>query len=170
VAASHSFLGLLPHVLTGSRFLSAPLIFYWIGAGTIGLAAAGMIAAILTDYLDGPLIRRFGIPSRAGAYFDVWADFAVIVAVYGGLAASGMVAGWPLVPIGVSFGLFVATSGKRPTIYDPVGRYIGGILMAGGLVLLTFEDFMVQEAVLWTMSIACGITMIGRVAYVLPRR
>jgi hypothetical protein len=42
-----------------------------------------------------------------------------------------------------------ASTGKRPTIYDPIGRYIGGILMVGGLVLLTVEDFMVQEAVLW---------------------
>jgi hypothetical protein len=42
--------------------------------------------------------------------------------------------------------------------------------MVGALVLLTVEDFIVQEAVLWTVSIACGITMIGRVVHLLPRR
>ena len=170
VAASHAIPGLLPHLLTGSRLLGAPLIVYWIAAGATGFAAAGLLAAMLTDFLDGPLIRRFGTPSRAGAYFDVWADFAVIVAVFGGLASAGVVPVWPLFPIGLSFALFLATSDKRPTIYDPVGRSIGGILMAGSLVLLTVEDFLVQEAVLWTSSIACGITMAGRVAYLLPRR
>jgi|GEM_PF-1005861 phosphatidylglycerophosphate synthase len=170
VAAGHAALGLLPHLLTGSRLLSAPLIVYWIGAGATRFAAAGLLAAMLTDFLDGPLIRRFGTPSRAGAYFDVWADFAVIAAAFGGLASAGMVAAWPLFPIGLSFALFLATAGKRPTIYDPVGRSIGGILMASSLVLLTVEDFLVQEAVLWTSSVACGITMVGRVAYLLPPR
>jgi phosphatidylglycerophosphate synthase len=169
-AAPRSFLGRLPHLLTASRVLSAPLIIYWIETSSMGLAAAGVVVAMMTDFLDGPLMRRYGAPSTVGAYFDVWADFAIIVAVFGGLAAAGIVPAWPIVPIGLSFGLFLATSSRQPTIYDPIGRYIGGILMAAGFVLLTIQDFVVQETVLWTASIACAITMAGRVAYVLPRR
>jgi phosphatidylglycerophosphate synthase len=168
-AGRNQALALLAQGLTGARAASAPLIFLWIGHGDLGLAAIGVAAALLSDCADGPLVRRFGTPSAAGAWFDAWADFLVIVAAFGGLAAAGMVPSWPLLPICLSFALFVATSHKRPVLHDPVGRYIGGILMVLALVLLTLPDLLVQETVLWTSAIACMITMLGRVAHVLPR-
>lgn len=156
--------------LTGVRLASAPLIFAAVVGGHAGAAAALVAAAILTDVLDGPLVRRFGTPSTAGAWFDIWADFAVIVAAFAGLAWAGLAPAWPLLPITASFALFVATARRRPTIYDPVGRYLGGILMGAALLLLTVEDFLVQDTVQLTAAIACIITMAGRVAHVLPRR
>jgi phosphatidylglycerophosphate synthase len=168
-AGRNRALALLAQALTGLRAASAPPIFLWIGSGDLDLAAMAVAAALLSDCADGPLVRRFGTPSAAGAWFDAWADFLVIVAAFGGLAAAGMVPAWPLLPICLSFALFVATTRKRPVLYDPVGRYIGGILMVLALVLLTLPEFLVQETVLWTSAIACSITMLGRVAYVLPR-
>jgi phosphatidylglycerophosphate synthase len=169
IAGPNRALAFLAQVLTGSRAASAPLIFFWIGRGDFGPAAVAVAAALLSDCADGPLVRRFGVPTAAGAWFDVWADLLVILAAFGGLAAAGVAPAWPLLPICLSFALFVATARRRPVLHDPIGRYIGGILMVLALVLLTYEDLVVQEAMLWTAAIACSITMLGRVAYVLPR-
>jgi hypothetical protein len=68
--------------------------------------------------------RAASADHRGGALFDVWADFLV-------MAAAGIFSFCPLAPIGASFAVFIATSGMRPTMYDPVGQYIGGIVMAG---------------------------------------
>jgi phosphatidylglycerophosphate synthase len=159
---------LLGHLLTVSRLASSPLIFGWIVEGRAELAAGAAAIAMLTDWVDGPLVRRFGCPSRAGAWFDVWADLLVIVAAFAGFAAAGILSFWPLILIGASFLVFVATSGVRPTMYDPVGRYIGGILMAAALVVLLAQDFVIQRSVEWTVVIACLATMAARLAHVLP--
>ena len=161
-------LGSLAHLLTGARLVSAPFIFAWIVEGSIELAAAAVGAAMLTDLVDGPLIRRFGRPSKAGAWFDVWADFLVIVAAFAGFAAVGILSFWPLLPIGASFALFIATSGLGPTMYDPVGRYIGGILMLGALGVLLAQDIMMQQAIELTVVIACLMTIVVRLTCTLP--
>ncbi|MHB1109108.1 MAG: CDP-alcohol phosphatidyltransferase family protein [Devosia sp.] len=161
-------LAVLPHVLTATRVASAPLIVWLIFDGEIMAATVLCIAGMITDYIDGPLIRRFGTPSKAGAYFDVWADFLIVLAVFGGLGLAGLLPLWPLVPICASFALFIATFERKPTIYDPVGRYIGGMLMTAAVVLLVAQDFLVQEVVSWTVAVACSIAMVGRLAYLAP--
>jgi phosphatidylglycerophosphate synthase len=133
------------------------------------LAAAAVAAAMLTDLVDGPLIRRFGRPSKAGAWLDVWADFLVIMSVFAGMATAGIFSFWPLVPIGASFVVFIATTGLGPTMYDPVGRYIGGILMVAALGVLLSEDFVVQQSIVSTLTIACLTTIVARLAFfILP--
>jgi CDP-diacylglycerol--glycerol-3-phosphate 3-phosphatidyltransferase/cardiolipin synthase len=161
-------LGSLAHLLTGVRLGSAPFIYAWIVEGSIELAAAAIGAAMLTDLVDGPLIRRFGRPSKAGAWFDVWADFLVIVSAFAGFAAVGILSFWPLVPIGASYALFIATAGLGPAMYDPIGRYIGGILMLGALGVLLAHDIVMQQAVALTVVIACLMTMVVRITYALP--
>lgn len=161
-------LALLPQVLTATRLASAPLMVWLIAGGNLVAAAALCAAAMFTDLVDGPLVRRYGRPSRGGAFFDVWADFLVIIGAFGGLGIAGIIPLWPLLPIGLSFALFIVTSRRTPKIYDPIGRYLGGILMTASLILLMVEDLVVQETVLLTASAACLITMAARVAYVLP--
>jgi phosphatidylglycerophosphate synthase len=165
--APRMWLGSLGHLLTATRLASAPLIFSWIGEGSIERAAAALGFAMLTDLIDGPLVRRFGRPSKAGAWFDVWADFLVIVSAFAGFASVGILSFWPLVPIGTSFVVFIATSALRPTMYDPVGRYIGGILMLGALGVLLAHDIITQQVIELTIVIACLTTIVVRVAYAL---
>jgi len=98
----------------------------------------------------------------------VWADFLVIVAAFAGFAAVGILSFWPLLPIGASFALFIATSGLGPTMYDPVGRYIGGILMLGALGVLLAQDIMMQQAIELTVVIACLMTIVVRLTCTLP--
>jgi CDP-diacylglycerol--glycerol-3-phosphate 3-phosphatidyltransferase/cardiolipin synthase len=167
--AQSSRLGLLGHLLTGMRLASCPFIFGWIVEGRSDLAAAGVSVAMLTDWIDGTLVRRFGHPSNAGAWFDVWADFLVIISAFIALAVAGILSTRPLVWIGGSFVVFIATSGLGPTMYDPLGRYIGGILMVAALAVLLAQDFAIQQSIEWTVTIACLATMAARVAHVIGR-
>jgi phosphatidylglycerophosphate synthase len=166
---SSSWLASLGHLLTGMRLASFPFIFGWIVEGRSELAAAAMGVAMLTDWIDGSLVRRFGRPSSAGAWFDVWADFLVIMSAFIAFAVAGILSAWPLVWIGGSFVVFIATSGLGPSIYDPLGRYIGGILMAAALAVLLAQDFAIQQWLEWTVMIACLATMAARAAHVVAR-
>jgi CDP-diacylglycerol--glycerol-3-phosphate 3-phosphatidyltransferase/cardiolipin synthase len=164
-AARSSWLGSLGHLLTGMRLASCPFIFGWIIEGRSELAASAMGLAMLTDWIDGSLVRRFGRPSNAGAWFDVWADFLVIMSAFVAFAVDSILSAWPLVWIGGSFFMFIATSGLGPSIYDPLGRYIGGILMAAALAVLLAQDFVIQLSLEWTVTIACLATMAARAAH-----
>lgn len=154
--AVRRLLGSAGHALTLSRALSAPLVYQAIVDARMNLAAVLVAAAMLSDSCDGALVRRFGTPSTAGAWFDVVADLAVIVAAYAGLSA---VLGWaPTVAILACFVVFVATSGRAPR-YDPVGRYIGAVLLPAALLAVAVPDMLVQLSVVPVVVSACVITM-----------
>ena len=160
-------LRLLPHGLTALRLALAPAIFELILAGR-GLATAGCLAvAMATDAADGPLARRHGVASRAGAWFDVWTDFLVIEAAFAGFAVAG-VGPWA-VPVlaALSFALFAATARVTPRFQDPVGKNIGGILMGAAFAVVVSRDLMLAEAAFAVAIAALCVTMAGRVLFAL---
>ena len=75
----------LPNALSLARLLAAPVL--------IGLALAGcecafavlLIAALVTDVLDGWIARRFHLQSRVGAALDSTADVTTFVAAAFGI-------------------------------------------------------------------------------------
>lgn len=66
--------------------------------------------------------------SRAGMYFDVSADFAVVVAGLAALNQAGVYPDWCTAVVLVMFLQFIATSLSGRMRYDPLGRYYGGFL------------------------------------------
>ncbi len=53
-----------------------------------------LFAAGFTDVIDGFLARRFGQPTRVGAYFDPIADKILLVAIYIALGAAQAIPRW----------------------------------------------------------------------------
>lgn len=154
-------LGWTGHALTLSRLASAPLLYLSILEGQATVAALLLLAAMLSDLGDGALVRRFGTPTAAGAWFDVIADLAVIMASYTALAP---VIGWlPVGAILVTFLAFVLTSRDRTPRYDPVGRNIGPVLLSAVLLAVIAPDTLVQ---LWVVPIVvgvCAVVVAGRI-------
>jgi phosphatidylglycerophosphate synthase len=167
--ARATVLALLPHALTVTRLAAAPLIFFAALAGEMVPAAVLVVLAMVTDAIDGPLVRRFGRPSEAGAMLDVWADFLTVFAAFAGLSAGGAIPLWPLLPIAASFALFLITARLGGVIYDPVGRYLGAVTMVAALLLLTVHDFLVQEIIFRAVTGLCAIGMAGRIVYLARR-
>ncbi len=158
-----------PHVLTGLRLVSAVLLWWLVTRLHLWTAFACLAFAALTDATDGPLVRRFGVPSRAGAYFDVIADFAVIFAAFAAFAAIGVYPAWLAALIAFVFAAFLLSSRLTPAIYDPVGRHIGGVLFVAVAATLLFPDLMVQQVILWTVTGALAATLAARAFYLVRR-
>ena len=159
-------LRLLPHGLTALRLALAPVLYQLIVAGEGDLAVIGLAIAMATDAADGPLARRFGVASRAGAHFDFWADFFLIEAAFAGFAATGT-GPWSIpVLTALSFGFFVATVRFTAEIYDPVGRNIGGILMGSAFAVLALRDLMVAQVVYLVAFGALAMTIGARAIFI----
>jgi phosphatidylglycerophosphate synthase len=158
-------LRLLPHGLTALRLALAPLLFVAIVQGRGDAAMACLVLAMASDAADGPLARRLGVASRAGAWFDVWTDFAVIEAAFVGFAVAG--AGpWGLAVLtALSFALFAGTARMTDAIYDPVGRYIGGILMVAAFAVVALRDLYFAEAAYLAAYGALFMTMAARAGF-----
>ena len=157
---------LLPQLLTAIRLASAPLLWWLVTNLDFQAALVCLGFAIASDAVDGFLTRRLGSSSRAGAYFDVTADFAVIVAGFSAFVYLGVYPAWLVALIVLAFLVFLLSSRRTPTIYDPVGRYIGGILFAALGATLLFQDLLVQGVILMTVTASLAITLAARAAYI----
>ena len=122
-------------------------------------AALGWLLAIcITDVVDGVLARRLDAATDPGAYLDVSADFLVVAAGFTGLARVGPLPWWTLALIGVMFAQFVLSSTRRRPVYDPVGRYYGGLLFAVIAAALALPDEGVWEVL--TLGVL-GVTLVS---------
>lgn len=155
----------VPHAITGLRALSAPLLWWLLTSLQLETAFVCLALAVLSDAIDGPVIRRIGTPSTAGGYFDATADCAVILAAFSGFASIGIYPGWTVALIAVVFVVFIATSQLMPVIYDPVGRQIGGLLFLCIGATLLLPDFFYQAVILSIVTGALLITLTARLLH-----
>lgn len=90
---------LLPNLLSVARIVMTPLVcvLLWRQAWTPALA--WLLAAALTDLLDGWLARRHGWRSPLGALLDPLADKILVVSVAATLWLLGLLPGWLLILI-----------------------------------------------------------------------
>ncbi len=71
----------LPNLLTGFRFVAAPVLL-WLAWHGYALLFMGLLAvALLTDGLDGLIARLTGQTSEFGATLDSWADVITYLTV-----------------------------------------------------------------------------------------
>jgi phosphatidylglycerophosphate synthase len=159
----------LPSVVTLIRLAAAPLFYYIFLHCSCVLAIIVFALAAFSDVLDGFLARRLGVSSDAGAYFDVIADFVLVVAAFAAFSRR-MWYGWIVfVPILASFACFVLSSGAKRPVYDPVGKYMGGFLMAMiGLTLLAPFPLL-RKAITITLLSFCGISLAFRFVHAFRR-
>lgn len=158
-------LALLPHCLTGLRLASAPLLWWLIVDFRSGPALLCVGFAMVSDVLDGWLARRFGSPSRLGAYFDTVTDFLVIMAGYSAFAHLGVYPAWLVGLIALAFLVFLLSSRLTQAIYDPVGRHIGAVLFVAIATTLLFQDLMIQGVILAIAATSLAVTLVWRVVF-----
>ena len=84
----------LPNLLTCLRILMVPVILVLLARGEYGAAMWLVLAAGVTDVLDGFIARRFGLATYLGALLDPLADKILIVSAVVVLARSGLVPWW----------------------------------------------------------------------------
>ena len=91
-----------PNVLTVFRIFLAVLICYLLFIPSLGMrlcVALLFICAVVSDYFDGSIARRYGLISTFGKIADPIADKLLILGMYISFACLGIYSFWWLVPI-----------------------------------------------------------------------
>ena len=130
----------VPFIITTLRVASAPLLLYTITSGLETWTRGLFLLACATDLLDGYLARRLGASSNLGAYFDVTADFFVIMTAFVAFVVISIYPFWLLGIIAFMFAQFMATSKLGRPVYDPIGRHYGTFLFTAIGLTLAFPS------------------------------
>ncbi len=156
---------LIPSLITGLRFVSAPLFYYAFLNRTCVLAFILFLWASLTDIADGYFARKLNATSSLGAYLDVFADFSLIIAAFYAFIKNQWYCYILLLIIGISFLGFILSSQRKQLIYDPVGKYFGSLLMGSILVTLLIPDPLTRKIITYLILIVFIISTTYRVNF-----
>jgi cardiolipin synthase (CMP-forming) len=180
-----SGLGLnLPNLISLARLLLVPLEIWLILAGRYGLAFWILVAAGISDALDGFIAKRFDRRTRLGALLDPVADKAMLVSVYITLGVAHQL--WTSLVIVVVFrdvmivgGFLLIQVFAVPKHYDPL--YISKLNTGVQIILVGFvlarlglgaaagwPDVVLSLTVAAT-TIVSGLSYLVRWAHILAR-
>ncbi|TVY09315.1 CDP-alcohol phosphatidyltransferase family protein [Paenibacillus cremeus] len=84
----------VPNVLTFCRFLLIPVYLLVFQAGHMKIAFCILVAAGLTDVLDGYIARKRQLVTQLGSMLDPLADKSMMIAVILSLVFSQMISWW----------------------------------------------------------------------------
>ncbi|MBI5681037.1 MAG: CDP-alcohol phosphatidyltransferase family protein [Methanobacterium sp.] len=142
--------------ITTSRIVFAFIFLYLFVNGLKIESIAVFLVAILTDVFDGYFARKFDLSSSAGAYFDIIADFILVLIAFTAFILHGIYPYWLLILISLVFLQFIVTSKYKLLIYDPIGKYYGAFLFLMILITLivptsAFYDFLLYFIIIFTV-------------------
>lgn len=160
---------LVPTGITAFRIVLS-IIFLYLLINDIKIWAIGIfLFAILTDAFDGYTARKLGVSSDLGAYFDIVADFILVLVAFLTFILIGIYPYWLLILIILVFLQFILTSKLKVLVYDPVGKYYGAFLFIIILITLisptTFYNILLLITVLFTI-----ISLISRYLFFIFRK
>jgi phosphatidylglycerophosphate synthase len=138
--SKNTFKEYIPSLITSIRVISAPLFFLSINDGLLMWSLIILIFAVLTDGIDGYLARKLDSTSSFGAYFDVTADFILIMAGFSAFILNGIYPFGLLLLLIFMFLQFVITSKAHVPIYGPLGKYYGSFLFLVVFITLIFPN------------------------------
>lgn len=115
----------------------------------------------MSDLLDGYFARKWKIETDLGLYFDVFADFFLVVSVFYVFALLKL---YPLWIEFVFVGMFVQflLSSKGKLRYDPVGKHYGTFLFVVILISAFHVGQTIYNVLTICIIIASIVTIIGR--------
>ncbi len=160
---------LVPTGITAFRIVLSILFFYLLLNGIKIWAIGIFILAIATDAFDGYFARKLGVSSDTGAYFDIIADFILVLSAFLTFIIIGIYPYWLLILIILVFLQFILTSRFNVLIYDPVGKYYGAFLFAIILITLvspeTFYNVLLVITIIFTI-----ISLVSRYLFFVFRK
>lgn len=116
------------NVLTGIRFILAPLLGWAVWQSRWFVAAFIVITAIGSDVLDGRMARRHGVVSAFGGFFDHGTDALFVSLGAWALAEQGLISPWLWPCIALAFIQYAADSRVlkgRHLRTSRIGKYNG---------------------------------------------
>lgn len=175
---------IIPNAIAVVRGLAIVPVVVLIDQGDMALAAAVFVAAALTDAIDGPVARRYGAVSPAGALLDPLADKVLILGTFLALLGRGAVAEWVVavlfsrellavglraVAAGRGIPVPAGALGKAKMVMQAVAASLALIHLASSsqLIAVLAEASLVVAVVL---TIGSGLDLLRRALSLLPGR
>ncbi|WP_168121461.1 CDP-alcohol phosphatidyltransferase family protein [Paenibacillus sp. HB172176] len=134
----------LPNLLTSLRFVLIPVYIGIFATGRMIPAFFIVVAAGVTDVLDGYMARKLGQTTPVGAMLDPLADKLMIISVIVSLLAAGHISWWAA---GALFlrdaamivgGLLTHFGGKKNVPANWIGK-LTTVLMYAAIMFIFFE-------------------------------
>ena len=154
IEENKNFCCYIPHILTSLRIVFTFSFIFVYFIDIISLALFLFIFAVVTDILDGIIARKLGVCSTFGSYFDVTADFFLIISAFIVFVIDGFYPYWLLILIGFMFLQFLLSSRYKKLIYDPVGKFLFLLL-----IIIVFITFISAD------PLVCGISCITFIGF-----
>lgn len=159
----------IPNLLSMLRLVLVPFFLWAVIDGSYVVALVILVAASLSDLLDGYLARRFDQITRLGQLLDPAADRLYIFAALVGLAANSLVPWWIVIVI-VSrdvflliLGVVLANHGFGPLPVHQLGKVATFALFFGLPVIMLGLAFPAVQPV--SAPIGWAITIWGAFLY-----
>lgn len=162
----------LPNAISAARLLCVPILALLTYRHRESSFAGLLVAALISDIVDGAIARRFHISSAFGALLDSIADFSTLcVAIYGivvfhpyvldehRIASTAMISAW-----GLECALALLRYGRLSSFHtyaSKVAAYLLGIFI-GILFLFGFE--------VWLFYLAVVTSIVGNIEEMLLLR
>lgn len=143
----------VPNLLTICRFLLIPVYIAVFAAGHVMWAFVIVLAAGLTDILDGYIARSRNLVTRAGEMLDPLADKLMMLTVILSLMIAGYIPWYAVVPIFVrDAGMIIGSAvfhfrGKRTVPANAMGKLTTVLYYLAVLFIVFRFDFAI--AYLW---------------------
>ena len=161
----------IPNAITSLRLVTLPHLVYSFNHQITLVTYALFLFSIGTDIVDGYVARKLSSASKLGAYLDVTVDFLFISGMYLAFIIKGIYSPWILLIIVSVFIQFVLSSVYlKQTIYDPIGKYYGSLLLGGIGLTLLFSNQLVYTIVTFGIVISTLASLICRLTYFLSKR
>ena len=155
----------IPSGISSIRFLIVPIFVFTFFKGLYSISMILFAFACFTDFMDGYVARKMDATSNAGAYMDVAADFVLIMACFSAYVLVGWYDPLVLVLIITMFSLFIATSGLKTPVYDPVGKYLGAFLMGMVVISLLLPQTLVRQILMISLMMFCLFSIVSRLFF-----
>ncbi|HEY2599599.1 MAG TPA: CDP-alcohol phosphatidyltransferase family protein [Candidatus Dormibacteraeota bacterium] len=161
--------------ITWLRILLLPVIWVYALAGDAPVVGAGLIAAGVTDFLDGLVARRLGEVSPAGARLDLTADTLVLLSAVAwtgllhpevaGENAALMVTALVVYLVAVAIGLLKFR--RLPNLRLHSSRLAGGLLYAFAVITLItgHYDRLLLTIAAGAFILSCAETAVGELTF-----
>jgi len=158
----------IPNLISSFRIIVLPHLVYAFNYGYTPVVYTLFLFAISTDLIDGYVARKLNAQTKVGAYLDVSVDFSFISGMYLVFILRGLYSPWLLVIISATFFQFILSNKYlKRTIYDPIGKYYGSLLLGGIGLTLLFQEQMIQNIVTIGIITSTTICILSRTLYFL---
>ena len=161
----------IPNAITSLRLVALPHLAYSFNHQITLVAYALFLFSIGTDLADGYVARKLNSTSKLGAYIDVTVDFLFISGMYLAFIINGIYSPWIILIIASVFAQFILSNVYlKQTIYDPIGKYYGSLLLGGIGLTLLFSNQLIYNIVTFVIVFSTLASLISRLTYFLRAR